>query len=440
MPKSRSEALLWISTALGLSLSSVLPPEAFAQTRALPKANFNNYSNNGGNALPSGAGLSLQEGMDRPRGAPAEVYNPGEPSLGHKLVRWEPRFMPLRVWISPGKKLKDEAISIINQNRPQEVLALLRSDPALSSLEQCSNWNPEMSSAAAVGIEQWKEFQNEGLLAFDFVDDPSQANILLFWTDGFTGDEGVGGVSTGGNTVAVLYDAKEVHAKEALAGGRPLQGTPVIIELRAADSFDKLQARAAHEFGHALGIKAHSPYNQDLMCVNGIAKQLSGADKATIRWLYRQQTPLLMLPPALPKYSAPVENQQPAYNQVPGQSPDDQSQYSGQQYKGYGQMSGRPGAGYKIPVNRTTKYDLDDGGESSTGPRTATGSTNTGMSGDAERGETKKHREKEKDKDKDKNRERKSKTEKNSDTQTSASSPDYSSTPAVPKTKASDGY
>lgn len=327
---------------------------ASAQSRALPKAGFNNYS---GSPLPNAGGLSLQGGQDRPRGAPPEVYNPGEPTLGHKLVRWEPKYMPLRVFISPGKKLLEEPISQINAQRPQEVLALLKADPSLSSLSPCNGWLAAMNTCAKSGIEQWKEFQSEGLFSFEFVDDPSQANIFVFWTERFVGDEGAGGISTAGNTVAVLYDANEVAAKEAQYGQLP--GTPVIIELKAdSDHYDRLQARAAHEFGHALGIKEHSPYNEDLMCVNGIARTLSPSDRATIRWLYHQRTPYVMLPPIIAR-SAPSVQEQSQYQQ----SINDDSA-----------GSSRPGGAYRINVSSKNRSggSTDEGGNDGTASRSST--------------------------------------------------------------------
>lgn len=240
--------------------------------------------------------MSLQGGGYRPKGAAADAYNPGEPSQGHKLVRWESRFMPLKVWISQGKKLPEESIQIINQQRPQEVYNMLNtSRSSVEQLPRCMAWSPEMNQAAIAGIEQWKPFQTEGLFSFQFVDDPGEANILLFWADRLTGDESAGGISTAGNTVAVLYDANQVHNAERQFN-KPVHGTPVVIEVVANPEYEKLQARVAHEFGHALGIKEHSPFNDDLMCVNGIAKVISPADAATIRWLYRQQPQFLMLP------------------------------------------------------------------------------------------------------------------------------------------------
>lgn len=480
MSKS-TEALRSITTAATLSLTLFVAgffQPTMAQTRSLPKANFSNYSGNQSN-LPNAGGLSLQEGQDRPRGAPAEVYNPGEPSLQHKLVRWESRFMPLKVWISPGKKLSDKPISQINQTRPQEVLGLMKSDPSFSSLQQCAGWTPGMSSAAAVGIEQWKEFQGEGLFSFEFVEDPTLANILLFWSDGFTGDEGVGGVSTGGNTVAVLYDANEVRAKEAANGGQPLQGTPVIIELRADESFDKLQGRAAHEFGHALGIKEHSPFNQDLMCVNGIVRQLSPSDKATIRWLYRQRTPLLMLPPVIARgggayggggaynggggnHSGSGNYGQQGYSgaqgggwadRAPGSQPQQGSPTSYNAASGGADeyQSTRPAGGYRIPVSRPLKQTGDDYEDErpshpeARGDRREAGTTHEQ---DKRKEERDREREKERearirDRDKERNeKEKEKKAKKNTEEYQQSSSPsgtsEYESPP--PKSKPSEGY
>ncbi len=470
MSKS-TEALRSITTAAALSLTlfgvGFFQP-ALAQTRSLPKANFNNYSGAGTN-LPNAGGLSLQEGQDRPRGAPPEVYNPGEPSLQHKLVRWESRFMPLKVWISPGKKLSDKPISQINQTRPQEVLGLMKSDPSFSTLQQCAAWTPGMSSAAQIGIEQWKEFQSEGLFAFEFVDDPTLANILLFWSDGFSGDEGTGGVSTGGNTVAVLYDANEVRNREAASGGQPLQGTPVIIELRADESFDKLQGRAAHEFGHALGIKEHSPYNQDLMCVNGIVRQLSPSDKATIRWLYHQRTPLLMLPPVIARggggynpgaYGQASQNSgasssggggwvdrapgsQPAYANPPvGSQPYGRPPAEGSDEY---QAGRRSGGGYRIPVSRPVKQD--DGPEDELPSRPEPrGDRREAKHEPEERKEKERAKERVTEREnRDKDREREKDREKKSRRNSEELRPNHSQAPSEneppqPKDKASDGY
>jgi hypothetical protein len=320
--KSRSLrlcALAW--TAVILCLAWSLPPAALAQNRSLPRAGFNTYN---GGPLPNAGGIHLGGGDERAANAPPEVYNPGEKQLEMKTVRWENRHMPLRVWISPGGKLPEEPFSQVQAHRPQEVLNMLMSGQDLAALPQCPGFSPEMVQSAANGIEQWRPFQNEGLFSFQFVDDPSQAQIMVFWVDRFIDSEQPGGSSVHGNTVATLFDADLVHTTEA-RDRRPVQGAPVIIELKVNGETDKLQADAAHEFGHALGIKEHSPYRQDIMFVNRQVMFLSPSDKATIRWLYKQRTPYVMLPPV---NIQPVARQAPPQQQqVPEEPPPPQRTY-----------------------------------------------------------------------------------------------------------------
>lgn len=300
---------------------AVLALPAVAQNRALPKAGFSNYSGANVNNLPNAGGVHLGDGEDRKLNAPPEVYDPGEKQLGMKLVRWEARHMPIRVWVSQGGKLPEESFSEIQAHRPQEVLQMMMAGHDLTALPQCQGWTPDMTQAAINGIEQWKELQNEGLFSFQFVEDPSQAQVLVFWVDRFVEADGPGGSSVHGNTSATLFDANLVHNVER-RDGRPAQGAPVIIELKVNGEPERLQADTAHEFGHALGIKEHSPYRQDIMCVNRQTLVLSPSDKATMRWLYRQPVQYVMLPPvnmptpvarrpAPAPAPAPVEQEQP---------------------------------------------------------------------------------------------------------------------------------
>ncbi len=396
--------------------------------------------------------MSLQDGAYRPKNSSVQIYDPGEPKLGHKLVHWEGRFMPLKVWISPGKKLIEEPIQTINAQRPQEVYNMLNQDRnAIAGLQQCAAWTPDMNQAAIQGIEQWREFQNEGLFSFQFVDDPTQANILLFWADRLTGDESAGGVSTGGNTVAILYDANQVHQAEA-QHGKPVHGTPVIIEVVALPEFEKLQARIAHEFGHALGIKEHSPYNDDLMCVNGIAKYLSNSDKATVRWLYKQAPAYLMLPP---RYSAPsvmAQQNQTSPDEQPGQSSPRASGYKIRSSSSSGSESGNIGqeTGGQPSQPVESGYGQDDtsnGGGSgggrggyrirSSSPAEPRSQRNIETSSDSG-SKTKR----EKDEAKDDKPEKKEKKKKHKDDVETIPTPVESAPPVVPvkKERASDGF
>ncbi len=257
-----------------------------AQNRQLPKASLPQLSveQRPGSSLSTSYGVHLTEGLNRPRNMPAKRYNPGEPDLNMDLVRWENNKMPLLIWISPGLQLPDCPMSAIKDVRVSQVTEMLLQpgDPFVG-LKPAIGWTSDVNDQVAAGFEQWRTFQNEGLFHFAFTDNPQNANICVFFVDAFKEGTGPGGIMIGGNTSAEVYPI-------ALAHSRKIRQKPVIIELSTLvnGSPEKMTGAAAHEFGHALGIKAHSPYREDIMYGDRIVEQLSAADKATIRWLYHQ--------------------------------------------------------------------------------------------------------------------------------------------------------
>jgi predicted Zn-dependent protease len=290
-----------------LSLMASDTAKAEAQTRKLPKASFpvlarpNSPLDNGSAAgtlngttqsdssLPSSAGLHLTEGLDRKKGAPIEPYNPGEPDRSMARVRWEKKSMPLLIWISPGLKLPDCSMAELKNTRVDYVTQLLQTADPFIGMGQAPAWTPQMNDQVATGIEQWRQFENEGLFSFAFTDNPRNAHICVFFTDTFKDGNAPGGIAIGGNTCAQIYPVSLAHSMN-------IRQKPVIIELSTLvnSSAQKMIGAAAHEFGHALGIKAHSPYRDDLMYEDRVVDALSEADKATIRWLYHQEPQFVM--------------------------------------------------------------------------------------------------------------------------------------------------
>ena len=269
----------------GLSGSEAAPPY-----KNLPKAGFNPYSTQPLGAatseLPSSYGVHLgAAGQDRRPGGAVQRYEPGEPTLNMKLVRWEHKKMPLLIWLSPGVQLPECTFEQLQSIRVDQVNGMLRdaTNPILS-LKQAKGWTPEVNDQVAAGIEQWREFENEKLFSFAFTDDPRTANIVVFFVDAFHDSTSPGGIMVGGNTSAQVYPYEQ--AQKMKIGQKP-----VVIELSTMvnNTEPKMQGAAAHEFGHALGIKAHSPYREDIMFADRIVNQLSPADKATIRYLYKSQ-------------------------------------------------------------------------------------------------------------------------------------------------------
>jgi hypothetical protein len=270
---------------IGLVLFAIVnTTELKAQTRYLPKSGFQTYSRSTESDLPGVHGLHLTPGEDRAANQKETFYPPGEPTLNGALVRWEARKMPLKIWIAPGFKLPDCPFEEIQETRVEQVYGMLKSPAAdpFAQLQTAFQWTPDINYIVANGIEQWRRFQNEGLISFVFTEDPRNAQILVFFTDGFSESGTPGGTHVAGITSAQVYPydlAQQVNIAQK----------PVVIELLVDGNNERLQSQSAHEFGHALGIKAHSPYRDDLMYVDRIVPQLSPADISTLRYLYKQK-------------------------------------------------------------------------------------------------------------------------------------------------------
>ena len=282
-----------ISLAVSFILQAtwLTPALASPPYKNLPKAGFGAYSTQPASTqsssdLPTSFGVHLgTAGQDRRVNGKVERYNPGEPTLNMQLVRWEHKKMPLLIWISPGYQLPDCSFEQLQLIRVDQVNNMLR-DPTnpILNCPVARGWTPEVNDQVAAGIEQWREFENEKLFSFAFTDDPRTANVVVFFADAFKDSTSPGGIMVGGNTSAQVYPFAQ--AQQMKIGQKP-----VVIELSTMvnNNESKMQGASAHEFGHALGIKAHSPFREDIMFADRIVDHLSAADKATIRYLYHAQ-------------------------------------------------------------------------------------------------------------------------------------------------------
>ncbi|QQR59859.1 MAG: hypothetical protein IPG59_10360 [Candidatus Melainabacteria bacterium] len=288
-----------------LSLSPLASPlDVMAQNRqkrgpALPKAQFQTRSPR---YLPDGRqgaagygsqittpGLHLTGGENRTKATAAKPYNPGEPTLRMALVRWTADKMPLRVWISPGIELPKLPFAQLQQQRVDEVFQRLQSEDPFGDCNVAKGWEEQTNYQVAAGIEQWRQFEHEGLIKFGFTEDPREAQVLVFFTDSFPDSGGPGGLNVGGNTCAQLFTPAQTQLPN-------YRQKPVVIELSTMINHtpERMIGATAHEFGHALGIKEHSPYRDDIMYVDRIVTSLSAGDKATFRLLYKTKPQYVM--------------------------------------------------------------------------------------------------------------------------------------------------
>lgn len=203
--------------------------------------------------------------------------------------------MPIKVYVSPGLSL-DSLIdpqlgapytSVDNRDHWPDLVADVISDPQkFQSLGQAKGYTPEHLQAALAGINEWKPFQS--LISFQIVNDPSDADIYVFWTDHFVNKLGMGLFQ---NDIRGYTAKRSFWYKQIMAGGQaPFK--PVVTLLRTTESngypmpVAKMKASAAHEFGHAIGIEGHSANPNDLMSVYYGHGVISQNDAATVRYLY----------------------------------------------------------------------------------------------------------------------------------------------------------
>jgi predicted Zn-dependent protease len=222
----------------------------------------------------------------------------------HGVIRWIPDQMPLRIWVSNGlaiDQILDPAlgapyvnVDYVNQ-WPDFVGKVLENPAQLQSLPQAEGFIPQHRQAAVEGINYWKRFEKEGLLSFEFTEDPLEADIHVFFVHHFVNKLGLGLFASDIRG----YTSKNCFPYQAILQGKQANFRPVVVLLRCTEKqgqsmpIEKMRAAAGHEMGHALGIDGHSKNPGDLMSMyygNGV---LSASDIATIRHLYKSTPDLI---------------------------------------------------------------------------------------------------------------------------------------------------
>ncbi len=227
---------------------------------------------------------------------PVGVYPQFRASVG--VVRWVADQMPLRVWVSNGVAIDailDPALGAPYTNVesvpkwPTFLASVLQNPDQLKTLPTTQGYIPQHRQAAIEGINYWKRFEKEGLFSFEYTDDPTEADIHVFFVNHFVNRLGLGLFA---NDIRG-YTSKDVFPYKLILQGKQAAFKPVVVILRCTEKDGvsmppvKMRAAAGHEFGHVLGIDGHSVNPHDLMSIyygNGV---LSASDAATIKHLYK---------------------------------------------------------------------------------------------------------------------------------------------------------
>lgn len=249
-----------------------------------------------GTSVRSDATQYRRAGAAAPHASAAAPY-PEFRAPGGQTVHWLAEQMPLKVYVSHGLSL-DSVVdpqlgapmtNVDNKERwPDLVADIVQNPQTMQSLTVAEGFVPAHFDAAVQGISSWKAFQRDGI-SFTFTDDPSDADIYVFWTKQFVNKLGLALFE---NDIRG-YTAKRSFPLSAIQQGKHIEFRPVVTLLRTTDSAGNpmplgwMKASATHEFGHALGIEQHSRNPNDLMSVYYGHGVISANDAATIRYLYR---------------------------------------------------------------------------------------------------------------------------------------------------------
>jgi len=135
-------------------------------------------------------------------------------------------------------------------------------------------WTAEHNNTVLRAMQSWQS-ASRGRIRFTRVSTPNNADIMVRWQRDFAHDNylGVSPYKSYGNII--------VQSDVNLAVYYPKSATPM--------SLTDISTTALHEFGHALGLKGHSPYPTDVMYFSSNEFErtaLSERDINTMQMLY----------------------------------------------------------------------------------------------------------------------------------------------------------
>lgn len=172
-----------------------------------------------------------------------------------KLMRWEKGKGPIKIWVSNGLQLPRGFVGPeLDSDKCKSLYSMFQRPGFFNQLETVVHYVPQYRDMVKNGINDWGWVAGEGIVSFEFVEDPTRADVLYFWCPE-SGNGSVGRTyypwTMTSNARCIVHIETEYLRK---------WGSRVPTELRKT---------SAHEFGHVLGLSQHSTNIDDLMSGQG---------------------------------------------------------------------------------------------------------------------------------------------------------------------------
>jgi len=181
-------------------------------------------------------------------------------NYGH-FVRWSKTDFPLKICITRGLSLPPGCAPDVGRISDHGLCPYLCDPKFYRGLSTVAGYQSSWFDLACQGAQAWEPARQAGFIEYQFVDDPTLADIVVFWTN-----EDLGAQVSGRTFPHVQPDddGKVIILVKVVDSQQAQRNNDLSAKNREVFEYNLRQC-VAHELGHAFGILGHSHHPVDVM-------------------------------------------------------------------------------------------------------------------------------------------------------------------------------